>query len=463
MWAAKGSRRTLPGLFASVVVVSGASVAFSSVALSSVALSSVASASAPSTSSATIERSTTAAAAAAAGRIYGATADATAAAALETAFPATRTSTCVGGELTAADDRPVILATDQHFADALSSQYLAGYLDTGTLLTPGTSLSTATKEAFKTEGVTEVYVVGGSLAVTTAVVAEIEALPAYTCGGSAVLKSGTATRDVTVTRLAGATQYDTAEQIAVTPPSSYVKALAFPDAYAGLNITGGDGKYNDTAGSGSASHTSAAMRTAIVASGTEFQDAEASSAFAYGTGVPILLTSPTSLSTAAVSAIQALQIAQVVVMGGPLAVSNAVVTSLEALGVAVLRVAGKSYTDTATKFAEFLVGAAGSKGVGWVLDRAPNATHTVTVARGNGYTDGLAGADVSGRDHEPLLLTTSPTAVGTYLTGFLKASGRSSKGVDTAGTAGKIENLTVFGGPSAVTTAVVSQMQDDLV
>lgn len=453
MRAGRGSRRTLKGFVASVVILSGTTMTIASVAGATTRPSEAATLSAASAS--TASTSTT--------RIYGATADATAAKELETTFPATRTSTCVGGELTASNDRPVILATDAHFPDALSSQYLAGYLDTGTLLTPASSLSTATRQALKTEGVTQVYVVGGPMAVTTAVVAQIEALPAYTCGGAEELESGTATRHVTVARIAGSTAYDTARQIAETPPSSYVKSLSFPGAYAGLNITGGDGKYNDTAGSASASHTSAALKTAIVASGTEFQDAEASSALAYGTGVPILLTSPTALSTAAATAVQALGIEQAVVMGGQLAVSDGVVTSLEALGVSVLRVAGKSYTDTATKFTEFLVGTAGSNGVGWVLDRAPNSTHTVTVARGNGFTDGLAGAVVSGRDHQPLLLTENPGVVGTYLTAFLKSSGRESKGVDSAGTAGKIETLTVFGGPSAVTTTAITQMQDDLV
>jgi len=63
------------------------------------------------------------------------------------------------------------------------------------------------------------------------------------------------------------------------------------------------------------------------------------------------------------------------------------------------------------------------------------------------------GASSSAR---PLLLTESPTAVGTSLTTFLKVTGHT--GIDTS-SAKTITGLTVLGGTLAVSTAVVAAMQ----
>lgn len=116
-------------------------------------------------------------------RIAGSTADATAGQELAHQFPA---GSCPGTTGT----RAVILATDANYPDALSSAYLARSLGTGILLTPTATLSQATKTAIADEGITQVEVVGGPLAVSTAVVDQIEALPAYECGGGATLPTG---------------------------------------------------------------------------------------------------------------------------------------------------------------------------------------------------------------------------------------------------------------------------------
>lgn len=411
-------------------------------------------------------------------RLFGPTADATAARELEAVFdPGTQganasSGTCVGDttaatnkvttDLANAGARVVVLATDGRFPDALSSQYLAGYLKTGTLLTPAASLSTATKGALRTEGVTKVYVVGGPLAVATAVVAQLRALPAYTCGGGAVLQTGGVTAHVQVTRVWGQTQYDTALAIAEQVPGEHVATAAFPAAYSATNATGGTGIYNDTAGAGSAAPAGAtALRTAIVASGAGFQDAMTAGALAYrgvGTlyhdGLPLLLTAPTALSPQVATAVRDLAVQQVIVMGGQLAVTDTVVHALEALGVPVLRVAGRDATDTAVQFARLVAGTTGA-GIGW------SQVTTVTVTRGNGFTDGLAGAVVSGTEEEPLLLTESPTILGSSLTGFLTASGASGTGIDTRATC-RITALVVLGGPLAVSTAAVAAMVADL-
>ncbi len=378
-------------------------------------------------------------------RVAGNTADATAAAEFTRAFPYTKDS--------CPSSRAVVLATTKTYQDALSSQLLAGSLTTGTLLTPTESLSTVTATTLKEEGIKTVYVVGGPLAVTTTVVEAIESLTAYGCNGT------TPTGKITVTRIYGETQYGTAEAVAEHVGAAASKA--FPGAYATTDATGGSGRYNDTTGKGSTA-PSGSVATAILASGEEFQDAQAASVVSYRTKLPLLLTEATTLSTTAVAAIGKLGVKQLILMGGPLAVTNTVEAALVAkTGVSVLRVAGEDYTDTAAELARFEV-ATSTDGLGWTPG------HRVMVARGNGFTDGLAGAVLENGHNattgasgtaRPLLLTESPTTVGSYLTTFLKVTAHT--GIDK--TAGKtITALSVLGGTLAVSTTEVTQMLTDL-
>ncbi len=389
-------------------------------------------------------------------QIYGPTPDATAAAELEHQFDAQGTA-CPGRS----GARPVVLATDANYPDALSSAYLASSLKTGELLTPTGSLSAATVDAIRNEGITNVYVVGGPLAISTAVVSQLETTLAYNCGGTSPV---TATNPVylQVTRIYGQTQYGTAEWVAQFPTATNVGSLDVAGAYGATNRTGGLGRYNDTAGTASAAPSvSSSLPTAIVATGQTFQDAESASVLSYADRLPILLTKTTSLSPQVASTIASLQIKQVIVMGGPLAVTNAVVTALKALGVTVLRIAGQTDTDTAVQLANFeMASAVGHLGLGW----AP--TGRIAVARGNYYTDGLAGAVVAaGESHtrsaqpEPLLLTASPTTIGPYLTAFLQEAG--VHGIDGMG-ADLVSGLTVLGGPDAVTPTQIHTMRTDL-
>ena len=384
-------------------------------------------------------------------RIYGQTADATAAAELGRVFPHSSTATCAGGSAHA-----VVLARDSGYQDALSSQDLAQHLSTGTLLTPTETVSKSTLTALRVEGIQHVYVVGGPLAVSDTVVNQLQKTPAYDCGGTTVATKATgAQMDLSVTRIFGQSAAGTAEAVAEFVASA--PSLTFSGAYSGTNATGGRGRFNDTAGNGS-SAPSQALPTAILATGATWMDAESASALSYSDGIPILLTTPTSLPATSVAALKALGVKQVVVMGGPLAVSDAVVNELETtLGIVVLRIAGKDYTDTSTELATFELSPAGT-GAGWTP-----ASTSLLVARGNGFTDGLAGAvleRIGVTSQTPLVLTESPTALGAYLTAFLKAAGRTGAGIGTSHR--KLLSLTVLGGPLAVTTALVFQMRTDL-
>jgi putative cell wall-binding protein len=377
-------------------------------------------------------------------RVYAGTVDGTAAAELEHQFTY-RSGTCPSSPTSG---RAVVLATDRTYSDALASTYLASYLESGTLLTSPTSLSAATLAAIRDEGITHVYLVGGQLAVSTAVVSELEGIPAYACGGTSVLGG---TVKVQVTRIAGANRYSTALDIAETSGATPGR-VDLAGAYAGVNPLGGPGAYNATEGNASASAPPGALITAVLATGSSFQDAEAAGALAYAEHLPVLLTTPSALSAQVLAAIEALHIQQVIVMGGQLAVSDAVVQTLEAHGVSALRIAGADDTETAIELARCEVSATTSHaGLGWA------GTGSLTVTRGDFYSDGLAGAVVAADGPgdaapEPLLLTASPTSMGSYLPTFLATAG-------TSGVGGKrVTTFTILGGPLAVSQTVANTM-----
>lgn len=195
------------------------------------------------------------------------------------------------------------------------------------------------------------------------------------------------------------------------------------------------------------------MPTAVLATGRTFQDAMSASALAYADHLPILLTTPSKLSPQVSTAIDQLGIEQVIVMGGPLAVSDTVVVSLERAHVSVLRVAGADYTMTAVELAICELGpATGHVGLDWP------ASGGAIVARGNGFTDGLAGAVVAAdgpasSSPEPLLLTENPTTPGIYLLAFFEVAGTTGIWAKT------LTHLTVLGGPLAVSNQAANEME----
>lgn len=355
--------------------------------------------------------------------------DATAIAELQTAYP------------TCPSSHKVILATDQNFPDALAASYLAGSLGTGVLLTPTANLSTETQKALQVEGITSVTVVGGPLAVSQNTINQVNATPAFNCGGTTATGSNMSVTSV----IAGQTQYDTAEQIAATPGVSNVAKIDLAGAYTNA--------YNDTTGAESSSPSATgAIRTAIVASGANFPDATAASVIAYRNQYPLLLTDPNTLSSQATTGLQALGIQQVLVLGGPLAVSDADVTGIQALGISVIRIAGQDPTDTAQELASFELNNSGSfSGLGW--GATAQWGRMILVARGDFYADALAGGVLGHLAGTPILLTENPSTVGQYLTAFLNAGGNTA-GIDglnsVPGYSGNIQTIQPLGGPLAL-------------
>lgn len=364
-------------------------------------------------------------------RIYGPTADDTAAAELAAQFPPP--TTCP-------PSRAVVLATDANYPDALAASYLAGYLKSGILLTPTATLSSAALAAMKTEGIEQVYVVGGSLAVSDADVTQLQGTAAYNCGGNTP-----AGANLQVTRIGGATLYDTAAMIADAVGSSYVGTAAFPGAY---------GLYDDVGGASSSSASTGTTKepTAIIATGNGFQDAMSASPVAYAQAFPVLLTDPGLLVPQSEASLTSLGIKQVIVMGGTQAISDAVVSQIQGMGIEVLRVAGVDYTDTAVQLAAFELNSTDANGNVDGLDWQSGFKSTFDFTRGDFYADGLAGCVVAGNRTQPMLLTFDPNTVGQYLTALL----------NQVGAAGLVLGVTVYGGTAAVTDATVQTVLDAL-
>jgi putative cell wall-binding protein len=378
---------------------------------------------------------------------YGQTADATTAVEFENTY----SPGCTEG------GGSVVLTTDADPYDALAASYLAGELGTGILITPVTGLGSDAVLAMRLMGVTNVYVVGGPLAVPASVTSAITALPVYSCGG--VTQTG---KTVTIANngasIYGQTADDTAKAINTFYPATVVGSLTtISGAY---NATGG--KYNDTytqyGGTGSATAPTN-LKTAFLVSDTDYSDAAALAPIAYRMHIPVILTPTSGLGTQASSTLTALGIGQCIVVGGPLAVPNAIVTSIQGMSIAVLRVAGLDASDTATQVANLETGLTASNlGLGWV-----GGTGIILASGPTGnplaWGDILGIAAYAANNTDPVLFTEGPAAgLGTYTTAELNQAGNAAS--TPPGLGGHLyTGLWVVGGPSAVTASEVAAAQ----
>ena len=156
---------------------------------------------------------------------------------------------------------------------------------------------------------------------------------------------------VDLPRLAGATRFDTAAEIAL------------------------DG-YN------------AGVEKVFVTTGRAFPDALAAGAIAAAGEYPILLTEPAKLPRATKDALAALQPEAIVVLGGPVAVADGVAADLQAYGP-VTRLGGTNRYETATLAASELFDDPG----------------VVYLAYGYSYPEAVSAAVAAGNVAGPLILT----------------------------------------------------------
>jgi putative cell wall-binding protein len=281
-------------------------------------------------------------------------------------------------------------------------------------------------------GVSTVYVVGGPLAISPAVIAQIEALPAYVKGG--IIKTGSNVKVVGPIYGADGTPEGTAAAIATYfgPSNGSVNLSA---AYTA-------GAYNDTTGSQTVvtSAPTTSLSTAFVVASSDWQDAMSLAPLAYNKKLPVILngaSTSTTLSATAQATLTSLGVKQVIVVGGQLALQNSVEAAIEALGIKVLRIAGIDATDTAAQLANFALNTTTNAGLGW----APTA---VLASHADYWSDALGAAALGGVNSEPIILVQSPTVIGSYTMAELPKLG--------------VYNLTVLGGPLAMPASTTATL-----
>ena len=286
----------------------------------------------------------------------------------------------------------VLLASGRAFADALAGAYYAGTLPGPILLTERGALPAETKSAIAALHTKNVVILGGNLAVSDGVANELQQTDSTASGGG----------KLTVRRIAGGDRYDTARAVATE---------------AGADAVG----------------TSDGKKTAFLTNGLGFADALAAGPLAVGLKFPILLTDPSTPSSAAKQAFGALGVRRIIILGGPTAVSEGVAASLRQDGYEVLRIGGGSRQDTAALLADT-----------YTAGLQCRFEH-VAIARGDDFPDALAGGPRAGLRPEPILLTINNQTLGSQAQNWL-ATHRES-----------IDSIEAFGGTGAVTDQVLEE------
>lgn len=236
----------------------------------------------------------------------------------------------------------IVLASGANYPDALAASALAGDLNAPIMLTDPNGLSTETEWRIQNLKPARVYIIGGNAAVSVKVERRIAQLI-----GS----------ETNIQRIAGDTRYDTSLKVA--------SSLSNPSD------------------------------TVIVTTGINYADALSISPYAFATGSPVVLSSPSSgLSDSALEAIKKAGYKKAVIVGGTSAVPASVTLQLKTQGIGgITRLSGDTRYATSAKIAEFEL----KQNVGFTMDGSYLAT-------GQNFPDALAAGALSGKHLAPLLL-----------------------------------------------------------
>jgi putative cell wall-binding protein len=290
----------------------------------------------------------------------------------------------------------VLLARNDDFPDALAGSFLAGQPASAILLTNRTSLSPITGAALATLKTKNVVLLGGTTAISATVENQLKATNSTSASGGTL----------NVTRMNGTTRYDTARLIASSP---------------GTTIGSVSGK-----------------KTAIVTNGLNFPDATSGGPMAFASRLPILPTHPGSLSPETRSALTSLGIQHVLLLGGPAAVTDPVKAEIEAInGITVQRLFGQDRAETAAVIANFELASLGF------------VNNHVNLANGANFPDAITGGPHAGVEKAPILLTLSPSLLGTATSAWLQ------------GHSATLTKGHIFGGPVAVSPLIADQAATD--
>jgi len=132
---------------------------------------------------------------------------------------------------------------------------------------------------------------------------------------------------------------------------------------------------------------------AIIACGSNFPDALASTPLAAKYNAPILLTEKDSLTAVTRSTLTALGTKNVYIVGGPAVVSTAVETQLKSMGISVTRLSGSDRYYTSVEIAK----------------RIGNTSGMLVVAPGGDYPNALSISSYAGKKQIPMILVDKST------------------------------------------------------
>jgi len=276
----------------------------------------------------------------------------------------------------------VILATGLNYPDALAGNYFAGQTTAPVLLTT----ATASDPAFN----------------ATVMPALAKLLPAATkkvtiLGGTAAVgadvQSALTSAGYTVTRIGGATRYDTAQMV--------------------------DTQSGQTPGNGTSGKV-----TCIVATGQNFADALAAGPLSWNKHFPIVLTDGTqsTLGSQATATISADGCKDFLIMGGSAAISSGISSQLATLGTVDKQFAGADRYDTAAQIASYEVSTYGF-----------NASKLFLVS-GVNFPDALSAGPLAG-DPGPLVEDNGTTVTSGPATNECAAGGSNATITQVGGSA----------------------------
>lgn len=255
----------------------------------------------------------------------------------------------------------VVLVSGEGFADALSASALAGLYGAPILLTEPDELSRTVSRFINENDIRDVFIVGGTSAVSSAVANALE------------------DRRIDVTRLAGSDRYATALAVAQH-----------------LNKEGGVGGYcgtNDTA--------------VLIANGQSFADALAGGPLAYRGPHPVILTPGDSLPAGVEGYLTDAGIEKAIILGGTAAVSSSVADELGSQILDIVRWSGADRFDTAAMVLDELTD---DPNCGFRWGAAPSDTDCelgpgrVALANSRSPFDALSGGPLLGIRGQGLLL-----------------------------------------------------------
>ena len=250
-------------------------------------------------------------------------------------------------------DTDVVLSSGANFPDALSANYLAGRLGTGTLLTTPTTLPSVVRAALISRHIATVYITGLTGAVSQTVENQIEAMHVDNVPANAF---------ITVVRLGGADRYATNKVI------------------------------NE--------HNFLASGTVLLATGANFADALSVGPIANHKLFPLILTRGVTLGSIENAQLSDFHPTTVLIAGGTGVVSQAIQDSLTSLGYTVVRLAGLDRTLTAAAVATYAT-----------TSLAFNTT-TAYITNGANFADALAAGPVAGQANHVIMPSLSPTLLG---------------------------------------------------